>query len=384
MLFQRLIREVSVDAAGRLQLGGRWELEPARGESRLHRDLAALATASDQTIARFASTHGLLRHRASAYLNRGSKAYWADQVMRFAQRNWTDTAAAIAWARGERSDLSPAAHELAAWFRYVAGTVPRDLLLFWRALVRDEPFPIEKEVAGRLMRGLSVPISSVPDTALEPTAENLALAADILEPFAYALTTERTPGLRPDDPPFGEMTISFLASAPDALALLTADPGALDTVEESVEEWRTVARDLAPWIRLLTLLHAARHRGVRASEGGELRRLLAELLGWEGPADLRAAELADRCLPLCVLRIEQALTAHGSWPPSRQVPLPTYVRALLALWREATGTEPPRPCATSGCASAIPAHSKARYCDACAGDRQRRRVHARRHGQRAT
>ena len=379
VLQQRMVREVAVDPSGSLHSAGIWELERARGEGHLHRQLAALATASDQAIARFASVHGLLRTSASAHVHAGSAAYWSEQVMRFAQQNWEDADAAIAWARGERIDMPPGARPLAEWFRYLAATTPRPLLRCMRAIARGEPLPIPPEEAERLMRGQTMPVTEMPDTTgLHPEAQDLALAADILEPFVYAMTTQRTLGLQADDPAFGAMTAAFLASAPDAMALLSDDPRAAATVDESTDEWRTTAKTLANWNRLLALLRAAEGNGLSLAEEQEARALAWEVLEWRGPANLRPAEIADRCLPLIALRVEEALMRHGAWPPSPQLPLPTYVRALVALWSDVTGQRPPRPCLTAGCGGTVSGSSKARYCTSCRRLRQRLRVQKRR------
>jgi hypothetical protein len=93
---------------------------------------------------------------------------------------------------------------------------------------------------------------------------------------------------------------------------------------------------------------------------------------------LTVAELADRIAPIAELRVEEAMRAHGAWLPSRSVPLPTYVRAVVALWQELADEPAPRGCLTAGCNSVIPGRSKARNCERCCRRRQANRVGRRR------
>ena len=70
MLLLRLVADVEVDPEGRVRPrpGAAWRLEPARGETAIHRRLASLATAPEAKIAAFASRYGLLRHHAPGVL----------------------------------------------------------------------------------------------------------------------------------------------------------------------------------------------------------------------------------------------------------------------------------------------------------------------------
>ena len=71
MLLLRVVADVDIDSAGCLRPvpGARWRVEPARGETGLHRQLAALADAPATRVVAFASTHGLLRRRMPSPLD---------------------------------------------------------------------------------------------------------------------------------------------------------------------------------------------------------------------------------------------------------------------------------------------------------------------------
>lgn len=364
---------------GSLIGSGPWRLEAATGETRLHHSLSRTAGAGDGAIARLASTQGMLRHRASAYVHGGSEGYWADQVMRFAQSRLPETDEVWAWTRGERSSVPPGSEEIAGWAEYLATTLPEPAIRYLRASFSGEAPDEALEELGAALEPLALPVRVVPPSVTgKASTERTAMVGDLMEQLARDMATRRSPEGEPELASFAEAITSLLVVSPEFLARMTSDPRALATVGETCDEWRAVGADLGRWAHLVSGLRRARLGGLTLADRKALLEALQRLLSWEPPPRQSPAELADLALPVVILRVEEALYAHGAWPPTQSMPLPTYTRALVSLWREAAESAPPRSCLTVGCSSAISAPSKARYCQTCARKRKAEQVARRR------
>jgi hypothetical protein len=391
VLLQRVVIDVEVGPEGRLQprAGAALRSEPARGEVAIHRRLAGLETAPDARIAGFASIRGFLRRRSLPALSAPSSEAMTTII---GQEAMDDSARAQEWfERGAVGPPPEGTNDTVAAVVLFA-TMPGELLDAFDAFLGGAaPAPI----APAAFYGLALPVAAATGAAalpyladaghirtIDPSRVRQAfrmnewacrLAAG-LEPVPEVLSAIGGP----DD-----FIRQLTANVPEAYAfpeLLDGPDGRatafMRTITiETVDDWRTAARDMGALVLALDHLRGAlATAGMTRAEKTQLAHLYTRLAEYRAPASLTAAEIADRVRPLLKSHIESELESLGVWPVRRGAPAGVYVRALLAAWAELTQVAPPTACATSGCAGVAPATRNRRYCDSCQANRRRETV----------
>jgi hypothetical protein len=165
-------------------------------------------------------------------------------------------------------------------------------------------------------------------------------------------------------------TMTLLTSTPEAFAhpelgVEESRHGSelmAELASESVEEWRAAASELARAGEAVDLVLRARSSSLSHEEKARLRKLCLELTDGHTPANLTAAELADRAGPLIRTRLEADMERGGVWPVRSGAIAGVYWRALVSLWRRLTDERPPTLCAAEGCDAIVPPHASRMFC----------------------
>jgi hypothetical protein len=178
-----------------------------------------------------------------------------------------------------------------------------------------------------------------------------------------------------------QLTVAFPESfAIDALLDGPGGPAttfALGLATETLDDWRTAARDVGARVRALDLTRRALGiDGISSVEKNELTQIYAALAEYQSPTNLSAAEIAERLRPLLARSIEAELVALGAWPLQRGALTGLYVRALVAAWTDSIEAAPPVSCATPDCGGTVPTTRNRLYCDRCQIERRRNSVRA--------
>jgi hypothetical protein len=395
VLLLRVVAELDIDSGGYLRPrhGVAWHVEKARGESRLHRQLAALVDAPAPRIVAFASTYGLLHRHVPSQVDLPEPVSRAlttaigqeatDNSVRL--RDWLQAGAAGEPPPGTTDTLVASAlyaslsdSYLDAFDLLVAGTDPG-----------AGSFPAEAFLAGFLpVAAATAPAASLllQDPGLIAAMDRARLLCGLR---VYKWGVRMLAGL--DDAP---AAIAALGG-PDALLRSVVDtvpdaayvPKLLDgpdgpatkfvrsLTQETVKDWYDAGRFFHDQVQTVRLVHPALGRqGVTPGEKAAQLEIYANVAGFRPQIQLSAADIADRARPHLAARIETELASARWWPPRRDGVAGLYVRALLALWTDLNQTTPPVGCATPGCLAAVPPTRNRRYCDSCQAERRRESV----------
>jgi hypothetical protein len=391
VLFERYVVEIEADEDGVLQPrpGAAWRWEPARGEGRVHCDLANLADATPTQIAAFASTHGLLR-RAGGPLAGFAQKEGRRELLSMGQRLGDDIAtmreALDAGTPGRVDELDRALlavlDELPEPVRQAlalasSGAPPADI----EAAIGDalpDPAAFSATLGARLAPYLDgtkpVPVDRAGLTRASETLEwSAALLGGTQEAPEWV---NRAGGVQ-------AALLSLLANQPESLLdprLINArNADSVPVIEtlahETVGDWHEVAAALASWCAAVRLVRrAVDGRGLSPAEKAQLAELYRALADFDAPANLTAGELGERTRALLRAQCETLLAESGVWPVRRGSVAGLYGRALVALWTELTDEGPLVACATPGCSGSFALTRNRAYCDACQAHRRREDV----------
>ncbi len=390
-LFERYVVEIEADADGILhpRPGAAWRWEPARGEGRVHGDLAKLADATPTQIAAFASTHGLLRLAGGRLAGFASKE--ARRELLSMGQHLSDDLAALRDGRDPRSDggVAELDHALLA----VLAELPEPVLRAFALVSSDAP---PADIAAAIGDALPDPAAFAATLGPRLAAQldgkapvpvdrmRLASAAELLEWAAGLLGgTQDAPGWVDRLGGVHAALLSLLANQPEPLLdpqLINARnadgvPAIEALAHETVGDWHEVATALASWCAAVRLVRrAVDGRSLSPEEKVQLAALYRGLAEFDAPASLTAGELGERTRALLRAQCETLLAEAGVWPIRRGSVAGLYGRALVALWTELTDEEPLVACATPGCPGSFVLTRNRAHCDACQANRRREDV----------
>jgi hypothetical protein len=353
---------------------------PARGEARLYRQLAGLASATDAEIAAAATRFGPLGPLRPITLSDPARyLYFLDWAIRNERRHFKDLRRWLA-----SGSVLPIPARLAPLATLIVAFADADpdvsalLAEVFEALAEGGPVGARSagpELVARLM-GYQFRLSTNVDIP-PPTANEWISQPDALVPVRVA------PGSAAQLPVAANLVLSVLemierdggVSAlldPSELGRFAAEVAPYHAARifrlappETLDTWRLAARELADWtsaVRDLRILRAAPTR----------RRVsppISALRAYGGVGEAEVAEEIDdeRALSaelsaLLALRLQQI----GAWPYPAEALVGTFGRALWSLWRPIKASAPPRRCAWPGKCSTVlseSSHGNRRYCE---------------------
>jgi hypothetical protein len=407
----RVVTEYVVDATGELRPAnsGAWRIEPATGESGLHRALAGLPEQPD-ALARAASAYGPLR-LGTEIVGLIPDAAWDELGVTLGQLALPEWIAVSEWiargCRGETPAVLAGAMPLIEAIssvpspvrRYldlmVEGASPEDLAAVVKEVEADaadwEPEPtmsamvngLDAMVGGSTVHGRAMPPGGVGAVRSPCEDESIAWAVRFFL-WAQAVLAGQT------SPPAGISTTGIVGSAIAAFPdLLRAIKTATDTEDdqilgrlvahlraETVQGWLAASQEMRHWVVAVDIRKRAEAGTLRMSDLDDLRSLIPVLLdgtqtGLDGATT--PGELIELLAPRLTARLRRHLGTSRAWPyPAHRV-VGAFGRALWAIWFEFTDERPPQLCAAAGCGETFPAHGNRRYCDAHRLIRDRRR-----------
>ncbi len=392
-LFSRVVAEMEAGPDGvlRPRPGVLWRSESARGETDIHKKLAALAGASETRIASFASTYGPLR-LGTAPLQAAPGPIVRAALMGISHQLLDDVARVRAWLDSGSGGPAPAGVAdllpVAGWLAGLPERVDRA-----RHLLQEGAPEADIEAVlgpggfdpapylGGMLESAMVHRGRLYDPLTD--RDRLVTAIDLLEWLG------RIVGGIDDEPEASaalggsaEAMRTLLVNMPEAFAHPElADDRSIEgatkmanLAAESVDDWRAASDAMAAWIEAARLVRRALAKGLTEAGKDRLASEYKSLTGSEPARSLTAADLAERAKPLLVANVEVGLHRAGVWPMRRGVPLGLYWRALVALRAELTDEGPLISCATAGCDGKFTLTRNRLYCDTCRAVRRRENV----------
>lgn len=407
----RVVTEYVVEPGGELRPAnaGTWRIEPATGESDLHRALARLPERPD-ALARAASTYGPLR-LGTELLGLIPDAAWDEIGVILGQLALPEWAAASEWITGGCRGAMPAilagAMPLIEAIASLPPSIRRDLDLMAAGASSPDLAAAAKDAEREATDWRPGPAMTAAINALDAIAVGSAGDGRAISP--EGANTVRTPcedeaiawavrfflGAQAvlageAAPPAGIDTAGIIGSAigafPDLLRSLEAVTDAEDDQilgrlvaqlrAETVEGWLAASREMRLWVGAVDARKRAEAGTLRASDLDDLRALIPVLLdgtqtGLDGATT--PGELVELLVPRLTARLRRLLAASRAWPYPADRVVGAYGRAHWAVWFEFTDERPPQGCATAGCSETFPAHGNRRYCDAHRLIRDRKR-----------
>lgn len=412
----RVVTEYVLERGGELRAAnaGAWRIEPATGESNLHRALARLPEHPD-AFARAASTYGPLR-LGTELIALIPDAAWDEMGVILGQLALPEWIEASDWiAHGCRGAM-PSVLANAMPLIEAAASLPPSIrryldLMLEGASASDRAVAVkeaERDAAdwrpelaqSATINALDVIArgSSAQGRAIAPEGavavrtpcedEAIAWAVRFFVALQAALAGEAAPPAGID---MTGIVGSAIAAFPDLVRSLetaadTEDDQTLGRLvehlrAETVAGWLAASREMRHWVAAVDVRKRADAGTLRASDLDELRSLIPVLLdgtnaGLDGATT--AGELVELLMPRLTARLRRVLAASRAWPYPADRVVGTYGRAHWAVWFEFTDERPPQVCATASCGETFPAHGNRRYCDAHRLIRDRKRKQKRR------
>jgi hypothetical protein len=407
----RVVTEYVVDADGALRPAnaGAWRIEPATGESDLHRALARLSE-QPAALAGAASTYGPLR-LGTELIGLIPDAAWDEMGVILGQLALPKWIVASDWIAHGSRDAMPSALTNAMPLIEAAASLPPSIRRYLDLMLAgasssdraDAMKEVERDAAGwapevaqsdtinaldAIARGSSAPRSVIAlrgaDAARTPCDdEAVAWAVRFFVQVQAVLAGEAA---QPTGIDTAGMVGSAIAAFPDLLSSLetatdTEDDPILGHLvaqlrSETVTGWLAACREMRHWVvavdvrkratAAVDVWNGAATGKLRLSDLDDLRSLIPVLLDGTttglGGANT-AGELVELLMPRLVARLRGRLAAARAWPYPADRVVGTYGRALWAVWFELTDERPPQMCAGAGCGESFPAHGNRRYCD---------------------
>lgn len=400
VLFRRHVVEVAVGPDGVLRPvpAAPWRSERATGEGELDRRLAALAIASPAAVAAFVSTYGFLRKK-TAVLRGQPEPVIREHLQIAGQRGADDVRACIDWVDAGCPEPAPAG----ALMLVQAAVALPDAALDSMELMANGAPDSEAEAALTFdpwailpdLMATTFPAAMAAPPALPTSAADRAQLRRklvVLEWVSRILGgLEETPTALTELGGTVGAAMTFLTTTPEAFAhpelgVEESRRGSevmVQLVAESVEEWQAAAREFALSGETVDLVIRALQFGLSDPEKARLRKLCLELADGYTPANLAAAELAERAMPLLRVRLEAEMARGGVWPARSGTIAGAYWRALVSLWSRLTDERPPMLCAEQGCPALLSTHASRLYCDSHRRSRHREVERVRRRADRA-
>lgn len=401
VLFRRHVVEVAIGPDGVLSPipAASWRSERATGEGELDRRLAALATANPAAIAAFVSTYGFLRKK-TAVLRSQPEPVIREHLQVAGQRGADDVRACIEWVDAGCPEPAPAGAQMLI---QAAVAIPDAALASMELMANGAP-DSEAEAALTFdpwavlpdLMATTFPAAMAAQPALPISAADRAQLRRklvILEWVSRILGgLEETPAALTELGGTVGAAMTFFTTTPEAFAhpelgVEESRQGSelmVQLASESVEEWKATAREFALSGEAVDLVVRALQFGLTDAEKARLRKLCLELTDGYTPANLTAAELAERAKPLLRTRLEAEMARGGVWPARSGAIAGAYWRALVSLWSRLTDERPPMLCADDGCTALLPTHASRLYCESHRLSRHREMERVRRTAHRAT
>lgn len=395
VLFERIVIEVEARPDGTLRPrpGVLPQKEPARSEGRVHRQLAALAQASPEEIARFASTHGLLR-LGSAWLQASESPEARRALVAMGQQAGDDFTRARRWLEEGRGTKPPTDVLEVLAFAAVMTELPEAVQQGMDLARSGAPAALVEKTIGTALPDPAAFFALFPKrvapylTGQRPLPRDtraLLRGLDALEWLARLLGgVEAAPAWvnRLGGP--RKAVLDLLRNQPEALLspemINDRNRASVSHIEElaheTIETWRAVAAWFAAQGEAVRLVRRAIgvSSPVSADEKARLIELHRTLADNEAPRTAMGAELGERIRALLRAELEAWLARDCVWPVRRGSVAGLYSRALVALWQDLTDERPRVACATEGCpGDFVLAHGRL-YCDACQLARQQEAV----------
>jgi len=366
--------------------GGRWRLEPARGERTLHRVLAGVS-ATPSAVATAASVYGSLRIRAEM-VSKLSLPAWDEIGVALANVDQMEWAAVLDWVRdGCRGPMPTQLQRAMPLVRSLA-SLPEPFRMQLQSLMQQEE-------PSRWLEGVQLDAPSIRSVydALSDTVNALEFIAtqssdelDIpvstpcddpaltwaIEYYAWIVSviagTEEAPS---SATPEGALSAAVGWLAPFlAHAAPTGEEDLIGEIAsavgtETVADWLAAIAEMKKWVSAIELGKRADVGKLNQADVQSMREIADSLLGYvpDGLPTETAGEMHLWLVPLLRARLRRRLTDVGAWPVSETRPLGVYARSLLAAWRELTGERPAQGCHIPGCDATFPAHGNRLYCD---------------------
>lgn len=390
VLFERFVVDVDLEPGGVLQprAGALPRREAATREGTVHRQLAALATASPSAIASFASTHGLLRRGAPWLVALGSPEGRLPSVA-MGQQMEDDFTLARTWLEGGGIGQPPPGVTDTLAVAAVIAELPETVHEGFDLVIAGKPEAAVAEAIGDALpdaaaffhSAASRIASYLGDASLVPADRARRLRAlEELEWVARQLgeVDDALPWVSQLGGARGVLR-DLLRNGPEALLepqlVNTRNEALVPAIEalarETVDDWREVAEAFATVNGEVRLVRrAVGEESIPRAEKAQVAELYRAMAGFDAPASLAVGELGERLLPLLRAKIEATLVADGVWPIRRGSVAGLYSRALVALWIELTDERPLVACATPGCPGSFALIHGRLFCDSCQASRR--------------